>query len=298
NTPLDVPSERLYAQVIGERYAQILRERLGDKLNEIKVKQEQRRVKQLKRKIANLEMDLAKTEKADLYHLYGSVIYAYHSHVKDRGLKELPTIDLEGNPLTIPLDRKLGIKENAERFFKLSKKLKKGAPLIRRRIEQFKEELKLAKESSPSQTIDNLLSQERENKKRNDKDIIGKQGFISYKNPQGFRITVGRNATENEALYRLARGRDFWLHNRDYPGGYVVIQRENNDPDPDTVQDAAQLALLYSSSKKQGEAFVMVSRVKYLSKSPGSPKGMINVSRYKSLWVRLDQERLNRLEKL
>lgn len=119
--------------------------------------------------------------------------------------------------------------------------------------------------------------------------------FISA---DGLPIYVGRNAQENEELtIKFAHSEDLWLHAQGVPGSHVVVRLEKGAaPPPDTLKDAATLALLYSDLKKSGKGDVIYTRRKYVKKVKGRPPGTVTVTQEKALFVSLDRTRLDRLK--
>ena len=111
-------------------------------------------------------------------------------------------------------------------------------------------------------------------------------------------IYVGRNARENDELtFGLAKSDDLWLHARGTPGSHVVVRLgKGNDPPPETIRDAATLALLYSDLKKSGKGDVIYTRRKWVKKAKGQAQGAVTVSQEKSVFVALDKTRLARLK--
>lgn len=82
---------------------------------------------------------------------------------------------------------------------------------------------------------------------------------------------MGKNARENEELTcKFAHSEDLWLHAHGTPGSHVVVRLEKGmNPPPETLKDAATLALLYSDLKKSGKGEVIYTRRKYVRKVKG-----------------------------
>ena len=97
--------------------------------------------------------------------------------------------------------------------------------------------------------------------------------------------------------HRLAHSEDVWLHARGAPGSHVVVRLEKGaDPPPETLRDAATLALLYSDLKKSGKGEVIYTRKKWVRKAKGQAAGSVHVTREKSIFVTLDKTRLDGLK--
>jgi len=122
--------------------------------------------------------------------------------------------------------------------------------------------------------------------------------FRRFMSADGLPIFVGRNAEENEELtFHLAKSDDLWLHARGSPGSHVVIRLAKGvDPPPDTLRDAATLALLYSDLKKSGKGEVIYTRRKWVKKAKGQAVGAVIVTQEKTISVKVDTQRLAALK--
>ena len=122
--------------------------------------------------------------------------------------------------------------------------------------------------------------------------------FRRFTSADGLPIYVGRNAKENEELtLKFARGEDLWLHAHGVSGSHVVVRLEQGAPvPPDTLRDAATLALFFSDLKKSGKGEVIYTKRKYVKKAKGRPPGTVTVAQEKALFVELALARLDRLK--
>lgn len=114
----------------------------------------------------------------------------------------------------------------------------------------------------------------------------------------GWILYVGRTAAENDELLRHhVRGKDMWLHVRDYSGGYVFIKNKNGKTVPLPVLIAAgNLAVFYSKARRNGQADLYYTAVKDLRRAKNAPKGTVLPSNEKNLSIKLDPEVLKQLE--
>ena len=108
---------------------------------------------------------------------------------------------------------------------------------------------------------------------------------------------MGRNARENDELLRHAtRGNDWWLHTRDYPGGYVFVRNRPGKSVPlEVLLDAGNLALFFSKARSARRADLYYTQVKYLRRAKDGPRGLVLPTQEKNLTVDLDDARLQRL---
>ncbi len=112
-----------------------------------------------------------------------------------------------------------------------------------------------------------------------------------------FMILVGRTAAENDALLRHhVKGNDYWLHTRDFPGGYVFIKQIRGKSVPlETLIDAGNLALYFSKGRKNGHGELYYTQVKYLRRAKNGKKGLVLPTQEKNLSIKMDERRLDRL---
>jgi predicted ribosome quality control (RQC) complex YloA/Tae2 family protein len=118
-----------------------------------------------------------------------------------------------------------------------------------------------------------------------------------YRSADGLEIWVGRNDDGNDYLTtRLARGKDLFFHLEGSPGSHVVLRTEGSgDAPPEALLEAAELAVHFSSQKNAGRADVHVAAIKDVSKPKGAKPGLVYVHRGRTLHLRRDPARLQRI---
>ncbi|MBQ3320437.1 MAG: DUF814 domain-containing protein, partial [Spirochaetia bacterium] len=189
---------------------------------------------------------------------------------------------------------------NSEKYFHRYKKAKNGLQLLNDEVQNLSAKIKdLAQEQKRLLEVQDVqvLEQWYEKEKQHQskvvvKDIPGLQ-FASG----SFMIYVGRTAKENDALLRRhVRGSDWWLHTRDYAGGYVFIKVEKGKSVPlDTLLDAGALAVHFSKGKNSKRTDVYYTQVKYLRRAKDGPTGLVIPTQEKNLSVTAEPARLKRL---
>ena len=205
-----------------------------------------------------------------------------------------------GSPIKIFIDPKKKAQENAQLFYERYKKAVSGLEELEYDIKASKSELAKLK-ADYEQLIaekDPLIIQQKLHKQNTPRQKIEKKhpGLDFMIN--GWHILVGRTASENDELLRHhVKGQDWWLHARDWPGGYVFIKNQKGKSVPlDTLLDAGNLALFYSKGRKAGKGDLYYTQVKYLRRAKNAPKGTVLPSNEKNISVSLDKERLKRIE--
>ena len=231
----------------------------------------------------------------------GDIIKA-NAHFINKGDRWLKTDDFfnENSTIEIELNPDLSAVENAEHFYNKFKKQKNKLTNIDREIEflniAFEELLKEKKtilNTEDFELLKSRLKPETKNKKREEKT----PGIIF--SISGYRIIVGRKATDNDTLLRkYVKGNDYWLHARDHPGAYVFIKTIKGKSIPlDVLLDAGCLAVFYSKGKSSGQGNVYYTQVKYLRRPKNGKKGLVIPTQEKNLYIRLEEERLGRIFK-
>ncbi|MBB6478883.1 NFACT RNA binding domain-containing protein [Spirochaeta isovalerica] len=266
-------------------------------------------LKKLKRKFLqfeNLHRNLL--EKQQYYSRYDDLrlqgeLIGSSLHLLKKGDSSLKTKNYyDGKEICIPLKPELSPSENRDDFYALSKKYRRGLEKITEDLADVEEkiseqeilinkaeriagteELELFEKALPDSPADS-------EQKRGSVKINTGLRFKSGK----YEILVGRNSRENDALLRkYARGNDIWLHVRQHPGGYVFIKTLKGKSVPlETLLNAANLAILYSSLKKKTEADIHYTEVKNLRRIKGGAPGRVLVNNDKNIHIKYDEKRI------
>jgi predicted ribosome quality control (RQC) complex YloA/Tae2 family protein len=268
-------------------------------------------IKKLRRRIEAWHEDLAKAEKYKAYDRYGELIKA-NLGVFRKGQTEVLVVDYfdEALPsLTIPLDQAKTPQGNMDDYFRKHRKYLTAERELRPRIGEGERELETLQ--GELTTIEQGTWQPPEKLRQITQTTIRQRTgkgkgpqeqrhgpFRRFTSSDGLAIYVGRNARENDELtFGLAKSDDLWLHACGTPGSHVVVRLGKGiDPPPETIRDAATLALLYSDLKKSGKGDVIYTRRKWVKKAKGQAPGAVIVTQEKSLYVSLEKTRLDALK--
>ena len=241
---------------------------------------------------------------ADQWKHQGDLLLSYGYLIEQASQEGKNFIECEdyatGSTIKIFIDPKKKAQENAQLFYERYKKAVSGLEELEYDIKTSKSEL--AKLQADYEQLlaekDPLIIQQKLHKQNTPRQKIEKKhpGLDFMIN--GWHILVGRTASENDELLRHhVKGQDWWLHARDWPGGYVFIKNQKGKSVPlDTLLDAGNLALFYSKGRKAGKGDLYYTQVKYLRRAKNAPKGTVLPSNEKNISVSLDKERLKRIE--
>jgi len=121
--------------------------------------------------------------------------------------------------------------------------------------------------------------------------------YREFLSASGRAILVGRGGPDNHALtFQHASPHDVWLHARGFPGSHVVIPlHRRQEPDHETLTDAAHLAVHFSKAPGRGFSEVMWTRRKHVRAIRKGRPGQVTVHDDSNLAFEFDDERLARL---
>lgn len=210
---------------------------------------------------------------------------------------------LEGKEVEIAIDNHLTPGEIVGALFKKAKKMHAGIERCQALISRMKEMQKNLEDCQQNiekaSNIDELQHiRQLWNIYSPEKPLQNiSQPFREFSSESGLKIWVGKGASENEKLtFSLARGSDFWMHVRDFPGSHVVIRvSKGKRPDEQTIKDAAQLALAYSKGKNQGIVDLILTQCKFISRSRNK-KGLVFISSKEVFQDQFDSVRFQKIK--
>ncbi|MGE4583864.1 MAG: NFACT RNA binding domain-containing protein [Sphaerochaeta sp.] len=274
---------------------------------ELKRKVEAKRERELKSLTTTLASHLRTLKASEDYlriRKIADLLSANQHQLKDNQ-QQVELEDWEtGETVVIELDPKRKGRENILLYYEKYQKAKGAYENAEREVLRAKEELAQAELHFAS-----LLEGSEDNQQaaiRSFKKELSSETSVSQAKVQSpgltiqsgaFTLMVGRNAKENDELLRhYVRGNDYWMHTRDYPGGYVFIKYNKGKSVPlEVLLDAANLAIVFSKAKKEGKADLYYTQVKHLRRAKGGKTGLVLPTQEKNLAVVLDEQRLARL---
>ncbi len=268
-------------------------------------------LKRARRKLKNLDGDRERAEAELDCAKFGELILASYAEVR-RGASVAELTDYYAEPparVEVKLDPALTPDENAERYFKKTRKAKTTLKLLKTRLpecafeienlERLKEELD-ARHITPGRVIEELRSRgyikddssERESKRA--KATLLRR-FLSS---DGFLILCGKSGRGNDVLVREhAAAGDVWLHAKDVAGSHVLVKSKGRTkrPSDKAIGEAASIAALYSKAKRSGKVEVIYTDAKNVKKPKGSRAGSVTVGEYSSIKAEAGLERVKEL---
>lgn len=272
------------------------------------------------REAAEIKQAIRNAERADEFQQSGELLVAnQHTIQKGQRLVSLPDYyvpPLEtGEPTMrfISLDPSLSVHENAERFFKRSRKARTSSQTLAERRALVAEELALlalAEREASTVTSESDVSAIRasmaqllaRNPQQSGPERAGESldarqptrpdyeghKIKTFRTVDGWEILVGENAAANDYLTtRIALSSDIWLHVRAATSAHGVIRAQNRpgSVSPAALQHAAELVAARSEVKHSSLIPVDYTLKKYVRKPRKSAPGAVTYQNEKTLYV-------------
>ena len=221
----------------------------------------------------------------------GDLLYTY-SDLDKKGLKQIEINDFGINKI-IRLDPKLSIKANANKYYNLYSKKRKGKVYIEEQIEiaskeveyfiALKEQLDIASYNDALEIKEELikygyLKKKNTKHKKNKKINLYK---IQYGNNN---IYFGKNNTQNDYLtFDFAKANYMWFHAKDFHGAHLVIDSDN--PSENEIRMCANIAAYFSKGRFSSSVPVNYCLVKNIKKVKGAKPGFVTIKNYKTIFI-------------
>ncbi len=261
------------------------------------------------RKQAARREELAASEKSETLRLYGELLSA-NLYRLEKGMQSVTLPNwYDGGEVTIPLDVRCSPSQNAQRYFKDYKKKQTAARMLAELLTSGEQEIAYLEtvlyevESAAGEAALNEIRAELKGQgylkyyKQRDKKQKPAD-FMRFTSSDGFEILVGRNNVQNERLtLHTARGRDLWFHTKNAPGSHTVVMSEGRAIPDRTKEEAAQLAVLFSSQAHGVKVAVDYTEVKNIRKTGALKPGMVLYDLYETAYITPDAALAETLEK-
>jgi predicted ribosome quality control (RQC) complex YloA/Tae2 family protein len=254
--------------------------------------------------IKNLQHDLLKLSNPEVYQKWGELLVAnLGTAVKSGETVELTDIfDPLQQKIQLKIEPALSLQANADRFFNLYRKSKRGKDIVSKKIGQASERLKKTEDFEKMISASGDSGLEEIEREMRDSGLIkssesggtshkqaARVPFRSFVSSDGMEILVGKKASDNDVLsFRYARDLDFWLHCSGSAGSHVVVRNPGKlgKCPPATLEEAASLAAFFSKQRSNSKVQVNYSQKKFVRKMKGAPPGLVKLLSFSSLLVR------------
>jgi predicted ribosome quality control (RQC) complex YloA/Tae2 family protein len=267
--------------VLEERYRTIQAKRL-EEMKKQKLLQVEKKIKKLQKELEKLPDEDSLEADAQKNMALGNLILANLYQIKPYE-KSLKTYDFEGNEITIRLPKNVKVNRYSDHFFNLAKRARNKAKNIHIEKENleskkaFYENIHYAIEQAKAPYELELLVPKRGKSQRKKEKL--KEGELFW--IEDYKVMVGRNSKENQALLKAAKSNDIWMHTRNIPGSHVIIRTDKQNL-PESVLNAAAKLCVDFSVKSPGDYLVDYTKRKFVKIQEGSH---VEYDKYQTLSV-------------
>lgn len=256
-------------------------------------------LKKNKNKLSKLESTLEDAYNLEQYRIYGDLLYAYAYQFPHKEKQVvLPTFDTNEN-ITIPLDEKLDIKQNAKKYYQKYTKAKTAQIEVAKQIEKTKDTISyfenMEMQLEQANFMDALEIKEeltnngylRKKLKTAAKKKKQRPHFITLE-IEDTLIYIGKNNLQNDYItWKYARKDDLWFHTKDIHGSHVVVASQH--PSEQVIRSAAILAAYYSKGRYSSSVPVNYCTIRQLRKPNKANLGFVTLTNYKTIYIDPDE---------
>ena len=243
----------------------------------------------------------------ETYREYGDLLFAYMDAIQREPLIILPSFE-SGEDITIPLDIRYDIKQNANRYYQKYHKAKRAQAYLTEQIAlcekqiAYFEALQLQLEQASVQDAMEIreelirlhyMQDSGRHMRRNKKNQVPHFACFAFEEA---KVYVGKNNLQNDYVtWKLARKSDTWLHAKDMHGAHVIITTDS--PSETLLRDAAMLAAWYSAARYSSSVPINYCLVRQLKKIPGNQGSFVSLSNYKTIYIDPQSDHIKELIK-
>ena len=258
-------------------------------------------------KYDKLRTEIAAAENAEEQKIYADNLMTYQYNYQDHTDDAITVANIysdTGEMLTIPLDRRIGIIQNMQAYYKKYDKLKRAKHLLAVQQEhctaniRHLESIEASLDSSTrlaeiAEIQDELITSGYLHEKLPKRSKDRRAHPFSFTAPDGTVILVGKNNAQNDTLtFRTAAPTDIWLHVRDIPGSHVILRTSGGEPSEQALCLAAQIAAHFSKARGSSNVPVDYTAVRFVKKPTGAAPGFVRFINEKTLFVTEDEDEL------
>lgn len=115
---------------------------------------------------------------------------------------------------------------------------------------------------------------------------VHKKGFKYFKLKSGSIVYVGRNNKENDELtLHFSNPGDIFFHVREAPGSHIVLRYQGENPPPDDIEKAAEIAAYFSKMRNSNLVPISYTEIRYVRKPRKVKPGTVVLTREKVIFV-------------
>lgn len=261
----------------------------------------QRRLERAQGKYEKMKQEYAQSLDRETDLLFADLLSA-NSHKARRGASSVTVTNYfdENLPeISIPLDPKKDVWQNAQQYYKSYSKRKNRERMLSAMLPSVQAEV-----SYFQQVLQDLSMAENRDELNDIRHGLVEEGFLSagktkkkkekpseplqFRTTDGYIVYVGKNNRQNDRLTMKTAGKEDWFfHAKDVPGSHVIVRAGQEALPEQTLQEAAWLAARYSSEQAESHVLVDFTKKKNVRKQKGAKPGQVLYDPYETMTVDL-----------
>ncbi len=253
-------------------------------------------INKLSSKLNNLKLRLEKGNKEQEYKKIGTLLLINLNSLNHLNSKIELTDIYTDNKITVSINPKMSIQQNADLYFEKAKnesknyfKTKQLFSQLNIKLNKYKNDLKIADETNNLTVLDEMIKEYKLTKIQNKETIVSQEKFKHYVIDNKYHVFAGKSSANNDLLTtQYAKQNDYWFHARSVSGSHVILRVENSKEHipKDVLKKAASIAAFHSKAKTAGLVPVSYTFKKYVVKKKSMPPGTVNLLKEDVLLVR------------
>ncbi len=236
---------------------------------------------------------------------WGELLLAGHHDAKRMEREvELPDIyDLAGGKVKVPIEPRLDLVGNAQRYFRRARKTERSLKRIEGQLGRLETEIEYIEllameledateredlEAIVAEISDSGIPPPARKGRKPKASSSRKPALRRFRGANGCLILVGRTGRSNaELTFGVARPGDLWFHAAEVAGAHVVLKVHPKETlAHGQIEEAAALAAYFSKARGSTGVEVIYTPRKNVRKIPTAPPGTVRVSQFKTVRVK------------
>ncbi|MDR0304128.1 MAG: NFACT RNA binding domain-containing protein [Chitinispirillales bacterium] len=265
--------------------------------------QTQKEITRAKKKLEKQKIEYKESANWETYKNFADTILINKNLIK-KGMNFVELADESTQlKMKIELNRTLSAVENAEMYYRKSRKGKRSCEICVEKTKETENEIanleKLLEKicyfidngfAERENEAENLLSMRHSSKTVQAAKVIKNDKKTSFRhyNYKGYDIYAGKTSGDNDELsVKFANPSDIWFHAAGFAGSHLIIRRKKGDPMPpnDVLSVAGGIAVFFSKAKNSGYTEVNMTEARFVRKPRKSPAGIVIAERCKTIRV-------------
>jgi predicted ribosome quality control (RQC) complex YloA/Tae2 family protein len=244
------------------------------------VKKKQEKLQKLLDKLPNVS-DLEKETKK--YQNYGNLVLSNLYQIKAYD-KTLKTYDFEGNEVSIKLPKNIVPNRMSEYFFNQAKRAKSKSKNVHIEEENLRTKRDFYRnmhhaigQAKDSAELELLVPKKLKSQRKKEKVKECELFWID-----DYKVLIGRNSKENQALLKIAKSNDLWMHIKGIPSSHLIIKTDKQNLPDAVIEKAAKLCVDFSLTQA-GDYDVDYCKRRFVKIQEGSS---VEYDKYQTIRVR------------